>query len=177
MDTGPGPRRRSTWATVEPGGRHAAVRQFPRVLPVLPVRAREPRFPAPALHRQLGRARAGGHRDRYRQRVVAAGGAGLRLRFRVGRALLLREEPAGDLPPSLLFVRRRLGDVRRPPAWPRAPVGRGVQSMTISQAATALRAKPAQWFHFSGSPRYQAENQANTSRVITSCIPLSCGAL
>src|SRR5690606_31246454 len=101
----------------------------------------------------------------------------MRLRFRLGRALLLREEPAGDVPPPLLFVRRRLGDVRRHPAWPGAPVARHAQSMKISQAATAIRANPAQWFHFSGSPRYQAENQANTSRVITSCMPLSCGAL
>ena len=35
-----------------------------------------------------------------RQRLVAAGRAGLRLRFRLGRAFLLREEPAGDVQAS-----------------------------------------------------------------------------
>jgi hypothetical protein len=49
-------------------------------------------------------------------------------------------------------------------------------SRKISHAATTIRPKPAQWFHFSGWSRNQAENPANTSRVITSCMPLSCGA-
>src|SRR5690606_41341045 len=97
--------------------------------------------------------------------MVAAGGLVLRLRVRLGRALLLREEPAGDVPPSLLLVRRRLGDVRRHPAWPRAPLACRAQSMKISHAATAISAKPAQWFHFRGSPRYQAENQAKIGRA------------
>src|SRR5690606_20191536 len=174
MDTGRKPRRPNTRAE---RGAHAGVLQFPRVLSVLPVRACQPHFAAAAFHRQLGRAGAGGHRDRPRQCLVAAGGAVLRLRFRLDRAFLLREEPARDVPPPVLFLRRRLGDVRRHPARPRPPVARGAQSMKISQAATAIRANPAQWFHFSGSPRYHAENQANTSRVITSCMPLSCGAL
>ena len=47
----------------------------------------------------------------------------------------------------------------------------------LSQAAATISAKPAQWFHFSGCPRYQNENPANTSRVITSCMPFSCAAL
>ena len=61
----------------------------------------------------------------------------------------------------------------------RADPGRkpGAQSRKISHAATTIRAKPAQWFHFNGWPRYQAENPAKTSSVITSCMPLSCGAL
>ncbi len=48
--------------------------------------------------------------------------------------------------------------------------------MNISQAAAAISANPAQWFHFSDWPREVVENTANTSRVITSCMPLSCGA-
>ena len=50
-------------------------------------------------------------------------------------------------------------------------------SRKISHAATAISAKPAQWFHFSDCPRYSAENPANTTSVITSCMPLSCGAV
>ena len=50
-----------------------------------------------------------------RQCLVAAGGAALRLRLRLGRAFLLREEPAGDVQAPVLFVRRRLGDVQGHP--------------------------------------------------------------
>ena len=42
--------------------------------------------------------------------------------------------------------------------------------MKISSAATTINAKPAQWFHFSGCPRYQVEKPANTTRVMTSCM-------
>src|SRR5690606_1870831 len=114
------------------------------------------------------------------QRVVAAGGAGGRLCAGLDRPLLLREEPARHLPPPVLLLRRRLGDVPRHPHRPdpvlSARAARLRQSRKISQAATAIRPKPAQWFHFSGWPRYQAEKPANTSRVITSCMPLSWGA-
>src|SRR5690606_4919486 len=127
MATGTGPRRAS--AANRPRGRHreagdGAIQQLPRVLPLLPVRAREPHVAAAALHRQLrgaGAARAGAGPA---QSMVAAGGAGLRLRLRLGGALLLREEPPGDVPASVLFAGRRLGDVRRHPARPRPAVAR-----------------------------------------------------
>ena len=57
-----------------------------------------------------------------------------------------------------------------------APTEAFVHSRKISHAATAISAKPAQWFHFSDWSRYVDENTANTSSVITSCMPLSCGA-
>ena len=47
--------------------------------------------------------------------MVAAGCIVLRLRIRLGGALLLREEPASHLQASLLFVRRGLGDVQGHP--------------------------------------------------------------
>ena len=145
------------------------------------------------------------------------------LRIRVGRPLLLREEPSGHLQASVLFLRRRLGDVpghpdradsvlaershsagvgvagarpgttaaRMPPMIcpTRGGPGKtplrgnlhvrssGGHSRKISHAATTISAKPAQWFHFSGCPRYQVEKPTNTSRVMTSCMPFSCGAL
>lgn len=39
------------------------------------------------------------------------------------------------------------------------------QSRKIRNAAATISTKPATWFHFSGSPRYQTEKPANTSRV------------
>lgn len=82
---------------------------------------------------------------------------------------------------------RLIGDILSPKVPEQAPtaqtrfryIGCVVEdhSKKINHAAAAIRAKPAQWFHFSGWPRYQIEKPANTSRVITSCMPFNCGAL
>ena len=45
-----------------------------------------------------------GHGRGHRQCLVAAGRAALRLRLRLGRAFLLREEPPGDVQASALFA-------------------------------------------------------------------------
>ena len=52
--------------------------------------------------------------------LVAAGRAAVRLRVRLGRPLLLREEPARDLQAPDLFVHRGLGDVQGHPARARS---------------------------------------------------------
>src|SRR5690606_26751510 len=198
------------------------VRQFPRVLSLLPGRAPQPHLPAAAFRRHEFRHRLHRAGDQERESLVAAGGAGFWLRLRLGRAFLLREEPPGHLQAPFLFLRRRLGDVQGHPArqdsvlalgfdgvrvagprlgtigdmdvadeptWTysrrvpkrgpaaRTPARNWHQSRKISHAAATISAKPAQWFHFSGSPRYQTEKPANTSRVMTSCMPFSCGAL
>src|SRR3546814_18429903 len=72
-------------------------------------------FRPAAFHRQLRRAGAGGGGDRDRQCLVAAWRAGVRLRLRLGGALLLRAEPAGDVQASVLLVRGGLGDVQGHP--------------------------------------------------------------
>src|SRR3546814_9170908 len=78
------------------------------LLPLLPERTRQPHLATAAFCWQLRRAGAGGGGDRDGQRIVAARRARVRLRFRLGGTLLLREEPAGDVQASGLFVHRGL---------------------------------------------------------------------
>src|SRR3546814_5350705 len=52
--------------------------------------------------------------------MVAARRARVRLWFRLGGTLLLREEPAGDVQASGLFVHRGLDDVQGHPHRPRS---------------------------------------------------------
>src|SRR3546814_9855480 len=96
------------------------LRQLPRVLPLLPERTRQPHLATAAFCWQLRRAGAGGGGDRDGQRMVAARRARVRLRFRLGGTPLLREEPAGDVQASGLFVHRGLDDVPGHPHRPRS---------------------------------------------------------
>src|SRR5690606_37453672 len=112
-------RRIATGNVPRQGSSHASLQFLQRVLSVLPLRAFQPDVATAALHRQPRGTRAGGDRDPAGQSLVASRGAAVRLWLRLGRALLLRAQPAGDLQASVLFVCRRLGDVRRHPARPR----------------------------------------------------------
>src|SRR3546814_4052223 len=80
------------------------------LLPYTTLFRSQPHLATAAFCWQLRRAGAGGGGDRDGQRMVAARRARVRLRFRLGGTLLLREEPAGDVQASGLFVHRGLDD-------------------------------------------------------------------
>src|SRR3546814_17722459 len=100
-------------------------------------------FRPAAFHRQLRRAGAGGGGDRDRQCLVAAWRAGVRLRLRLGGALLLREEPAGDVQASVLLVRGGPGDVQGHPHRSHSLLRRSRGCWPSHSArATFIRARP-----------------------------------
>src|SRR5581483_6125319 len=75
---------------------------LPALLRALPRRASASDLSAAALHRQLARHPRGADRDPDEAAARAHRSSDHRLRIRLGRAFLLREEYTRDLPPALV---------------------------------------------------------------------------
>src|SRR6185437_9697703 len=118
----------------------------PALLRVLPRRAPRPEVPAAALHRQLARDRSGAGGDRHPPAAAAAGRADRRLWARVGRALLLRAQPARHLPSALVQPGGRLGalvadhDPQEVSGRPRM-IARSVPTAIARVAAPSVRSR------------------------------------
>src|SRR3546814_1310146 len=90
--------------------------------------------------------------------MVAARRARVRLRFRLGGTLLLREEPAGDVQASGLFVHRGLDDVQGHPHRPR--------SLLIGTAGIRSRVETHRRTRRSGlRPRRSIRSEEHTSEL------------
>src|SRR5947207_13902848 len=89
------------------------VSEFWRLLSLLSIAARQPHLPATAFRRHDPGPRGNPSQPVDAQLRVASRGPRRRVCVRLGRALLLREDPARDVHLPLVQLPWRLGDVAR----------------------------------------------------------------
>ena len=115
---------------------------FAEFYPFYLERASQPGLPAAALCRLAGRDRLPGHGARHRRLAVAAAPRSLAVMACMDRPFLLREEPPGHLPASLLQPDGRLGDVQGYLHREDFPLVEGIRQFARCRARALTHALP-----------------------------------